>query len=209
LRAHDAATRAGPSVRNPTLVRTANVISRSGDVSRKAIHAPHRMPSRRSKRTKQLATPGGTKYVATNCPRATHAARPNQGNGNNPRQNLRRRLGAQSGHNHARCGENAVRPGFGPRTGRTTPSRRLHAHAQSLGPRGNQPRGPYRHSPGRSTGSGRREQGFPRHQFRGSAKPRSLRPRPRQNVISHANQSNSTPMKRKIAAEEHRLSASG
>src|SRR6266478_3259794 len=40
-------------------------------------------------------------------------------------------------------------------------------------------------------------------------KSRSLRPRPRQNVISHANQSNSTPMKRKIAAEEHPLSASG
>jgi hypothetical protein len=91
----------------------ANVIGRSGDVSRKAMHAPHRIPSRRSKRTKQLATRCGTKYVATNCPRATRAARPNPGNGNDSRQNLRRGLGAQSGHDHARCGENAVRPGFG------------------------------------------------------------------------------------------------
>src|SRR6478672_8122378 len=40
-------------------------------------------------------------------------------------------------------------------------------------------------------------------------KPRSLRHRPGQNVISHASQSNSTPVRQKIVAEEHSLNASG
>ena len=40
-------------------------------------------------------------------------------------------------------------------------------------------------------------------------KPCSLRRRPRQNVILHANQSNSTPMRQKIVAEEQSLNASG
>src|SRR4029077_19794772 len=40
-------------------------------------------------------------------------------------------------------------------------------------------------------------------------KPRSLRHHPRQNVISHASQSNSTPVRQKIVAEEHSLNASG
>src|SRR5919109_4500253 len=60
---------------------------------------------RGSTNVQQLRDASWNKVRRYKLSEVTHASRAIRGDGNNPRQNLRRRLGAQSGHNHARCGE--------------------------------------------------------------------------------------------------------